>query len=199
MKLLRVLGAAALALTIGSTAACASVVFEGSTTGCFGSPCTPKLNATDGTLKFKGTDFDVSLTSPATSVAVTLGKFTLTSALLELFNDPFDLKIKFTSPLDTTTNMFADVKGLVTLLAGVVHVDFSPQTLTFGGNSYTLAINDVWLSTLGPFGRDSDPLTGTFTMNAAVPEPATWAMMILGFAGLGFMAYRRRQNGAATA
>ena len=26
----------------------------------------------------------------------------------------------------------------------------------------------------------------------AVPEPSTWAMMLLGFAGLGFMAYRRR-------
>jgi hypothetical protein len=25
----------------------------------------------------------------------------------------------------------------------------------------------------------------------AVPEPSTWAMMILGFAGVGFMAYRR--------
>jgi hypothetical protein len=29
----------------------------------------------------------------------------------------------------------------------------------------------------------------------AVPEPSTWAMMILGFCGLGFMAYRRKQNG----
>jgi choice-of-anchor C domain-containing protein len=28
----------------------------------------------------------------------------------------------------------------------------------------------------------------------AVPEPATWAMMILGFAGLGFMAYRRKSS-----
>jgi hypothetical protein len=27
---------------------------------------------------------------------------------------------------------------------------------------------------------------------SAVPEPSTWAMMILGFAGIGFMAYRRR-------
>jgi hypothetical protein len=27
---------------------------------------------------------------------------------------------------------------------------------------------------------------------SAVPEPSTWAMMILGFVGLGFMAYRRR-------
>jgi PEP-CTERM motif len=30
---------------------------------------------------------------------------------------------------------------------------------------------------------------------SAVPEPSTWAMMILGFVGVGFMAYRRKQNG----
>jgi hypothetical protein len=29
---------------------------------------------------------------------------------------------------------------------------------------------------------------------AAVPETSTWAMMILGFAGVGFMAYRRRSK-----
>jgi PEP-CTERM motif len=29
---------------------------------------------------------------------------------------------------------------------------------------------------------------------AAVPEPSTWAMMILGFAGVGFMAYRRSRK-----
>jgi hypothetical protein len=31
---------------------------------------------------------------------------------------------------------------------------------------------------------------------AAVPEPSTWAMMILGFAGIGFMTYRRRKVAA---
>ena len=31
---------------------------------------------------------------------------------------------------------------------------------------------------------------------AAVPEPSTWAMMILGFAGVGFMAYRRKSKPA---
>jgi hypothetical protein len=31
---------------------------------------------------------------------------------------------------------------------------------------------------------------------SAVPEPSTWAMMLLGFAGVGFMAYRRRHRGA---
>jgi len=29
---------------------------------------------------------------------------------------------------------------------------------------------------------------------SAVPEPSTWAMMILGFVGLGFMAYRRKNS-----
>lgn len=32
----------------------------------------------------------------------------------------------------------------------------------------------------------------TSTIAGAVPEPATWAMMILGFLGVGFVSYRRR-------
>jgi hypothetical protein len=35
------------------------------------------------------------------------------------------------------------------------------------------------------------------TLTAAVPESSTWAMLILGFMGVGFMAYRRKQNGPA--
>ena len=35
------------------------------------------------------------------------------------------------------------------------------------------------------------------SITTAVPEPSSWAMMILGFAGVGFLAYRRR-SGAAT-
>jgi hypothetical protein len=34
--------------------------------------------------------------------------------------------------------------------------------------------------------------TVTVLSVAAVPEPSTWAMLILGFVGLGFMAYRRQ-------
>ena len=34
---------------------------------------------------------------------------------------------------------------------------------------------------------------------AAVPEPTTWAMMLLGFAGIGFMAYRRKSKPALMA
>ena len=30
---------------------------------------------------------------------------------------------------------------------------------------------------------------------SGVPEPSTWAMLLLGFAGIGFMAYRRSRQG----
>ena len=36
-----------------------------------------------------------------------------------------------------------------------------------------------------------------FAFTAPVPEASTWAMMILGFAGVGFMAYRRKSQAAA--
>lgn len=38
-----------------------------------------------------------------------------------------------------------------------------------------------------------------FAFTAAVPEASTWAMMILGFAGIGFMAYRRKSHSALIA
>jgi hypothetical protein len=36
-------------------------------------------------------------------------------------------------------------------------------------------------------------------VTAAVPEPSTWAMMLLGFAGVGYMTYRRRRQATALA
>jgi hypothetical protein len=36
-------------------------------------------------------------------------------------------------------------------------------------------------------------------LTADVPEPSTWAMMLLGFAGVGFMAYRRKSKPALMA
>ena len=57
---------------------------------------------------------------------------------------------------------------------------------------------------------DADPIdtSGTFSLtgvsvlslNSAIPEPSTWAMMLLGFAGLGFAGYRAsRRKGVAAA
>jgi choice-of-anchor C domain-containing protein len=51
--------------------------------------------------------------------------------------------------------------------------------------------------TVGPVGNESFAAYGPALDNVsvtAVPEASTWAMMILGFAGVGFMAYRRRDR-----
>jgi hypothetical protein len=47
-------------------------------------------------------------------------------------------------------------------------------------------------------GGVSGTLTFDYTPTAAVPEPPTWAMMLLGFAGLGF-AFRQSRRKASFA
>ncbi len=63
-------------------------------------------------------------------------------------------------------------------------------TTTNTGDAVALAVDaDAGLALSGY-------TTGTGSFGAvvpAVPEPSTWAMMITGFLGLGFMAYRRRK------
>jgi hypothetical protein len=42
------------------------------------------------------------------------------------------------------------------------------------------------------FYTDANGIAHSFTASIAVPEPSTWAMMLLGFAGLGFAGWRAR-------
>jgi hypothetical protein len=44
------------------------------------------------------------------------------------------------------------------------------------------------------FFTDNNDNTIGFLATSAVPEPSTWAMMLIGFAGLGFLAHRRRRE-----
>ena len=37
----------------------------------------------------------------------------------------------------------------------------------------------------------------TISLESTVPEPSTWAMMLLGFAGVGFAGYRRARRSRA--
>jgi PEP-CTERM motif len=51
--------------------------------------------------------------------------------------------------------------------------------------------------TIDPADAGNHSLIFSAGITNGVPEPTTWAMMILGFVGIGFMAYRRKQNGSA--
>jgi hypothetical protein len=73
---------------------------------------------------------------------------------------------------------------------------FLPETslsaLGFGSFS---VLNPTLTFTVSDTFRGDNIGSFTLTVPGAVPEPSTWAMMILGFFGVGFMAYRRKQNG----
>jgi hypothetical protein len=88
-----------------------------------------------------------------------------------------------------------------------VNDDFS-----FAGNNYVLQINGGIIAVRlagDPVGQSfvngyinigDNNVTGQtpfIPQVAAVPEPSTWAMMILGFAGVGYLTYRRRNQAAA--
>ncbi len=55
-------------------------------------------------------------------------------------------------------------------------------------------VSDIWAQANN---RDSN--TGNVGATSAVPEPATWAMLTLGFAGLGFVGYRKTKGAVALA
>ena len=62
---------------------------------------------------------------------------------------------------------------------------FALDGLTLDPGTYTLNIN-------GHFNGDRSSFGGDVTF-AAVPEPATWAMMLIGFGAVGFSMRRRRR------
>ena len=72
-----------------------------------------------------------------------------------------------------------------------------------GSGSGTIFFTDGVFSHIGSFPRDPSrngiSSNAILTISSSVPEPSTWAMMILGFAGVGFMAYRRKAKPALLA
>jgi hypothetical protein len=76
------------------------------------------------------------------------------------------------------TEFISDGQFFTDTLTGITTPFFSgqPSTPTFN---------------LGTFGTGNQTLTIT-DISAAVPEASTWAMMLLGFVGLGFMGYRKK-------
>jgi hypothetical protein len=213
IKTRRLLAATLIAgVTVLSTAANASLVL---TSGNVGS--------TDQNVVFQhvtyGTDSLTTDTnsSPANRVTFTSNE-TLTGAessgqarISDAGNDGFNLLTWFmaNTSLGFATNVF-NINDLTATLADITVVT-NLQTKTYedvviklnGNNFFTLEagggeiIKSVSILALnGGLFEDvrQERLGG---ISGAVPEASTWAMMILGFAGVGFLAYRRRGQGQA--
>jgi PEP-CTERM motif len=75
--------------------------------------------------------------------------------------------------------------------------DFSLSTVPANNGTHTFipAYFSADILYTPPVGEPLDPSVGA-TVAPGVPEPSTWAMMILGFASVGYIAYRRRNNRA---
>jgi len=63
----------------------------------------------------------------------------------------------------------------------------------------TLKGNYILSFVVDNFAQNGGNPSGLDVSVSAVPEPSIWAMMILGFMGLGFMGYRRSMKAAVTA
>jgi len=98
------------------------------------------------------------------------------------------------NPFNATLSSTLDGNTLGPFNAKGFGAGWVEESATFVANSATPDFLTISFTGLGVTGADFaiDNIT-----IAAVPEPATWAMMILGFIGVGFMAYRRRQNGSS--
>jgi hypothetical protein len=64
----------------------------------------------------------------------------------------------------------------------------------FGGAFFDIEDFDTGLNV----GSSEDLVATGYTYSTTVVEPATWAMMLLGFTGLGYAGYRRARAGRAT-
>ena len=103
---------------------------------------------------------------------------------------------------DGTINAYGKTDGT---FVGALDGSFDGNPLVIDGlwgptcSATTRAAGSLFSNTLyftaGPAG-DSEGLFGALTV---VPEPSTWAMMLIGFAGLAFAGYRRTRKIAAPA
>ena len=110
--------------------------------------------------------------------------------------------------VNRSSNMFFDISGGL-VLAGIV---FRESTPLFSGGTATPTFLTGNYNFRGikfgfpsdPRGFPSDPTFGEYELTisqvapvAPVPEPATWAMMLAGFAGIGMALRRSRQGRSA--
>jgi PEP-CTERM motif len=108
---------------------------------------------------------------------------------------------------DTGSVLDAEVTGvdpatqLITLVDGL---DFSwnlaaPTDISFSPSGDDEAITQLKTAAGGFLESDVTSVSVTVSSSSPVPEPSTWAMMLIGFAGFGVFAYRRKRAAATLA
>jgi hypothetical protein len=159
---------------------------------------------------------DISKSFATSANDVTIGRITWTNNASSNTDQNFSVNYTFTLSFTSPSNS-SDFQSF--------NLNIQQPTNPPGDSVFN--ISNASLANLGPFNLNgvtvsdlhfsetgdgayngstwTNPEGGTSTLyieavfTAAVPEPSTWAMMILGFAGVGFMGYRRRKGTMASA
>jgi len=189
-------------------------------------PSFPTQAAMDAAYPFGAYNFNVSSTSgPQTQTAsVNYTQDAYTSGIPQLTAASFNALLGLNTGLSSLTlnfnaftpnalatsaftffTIFGSSQGCGFLSPSSTSCTINPQALT-PGTTYTWELDfSDRIETQTNFGyftyTNFDVRTdGIFTTAAsAVPEPATWALMMVGFAGMGFTAYRTSRRRAAAA
>jgi hypothetical protein len=156
-----------------------------------------------------GVSVDFALNSPATFFASTGGShvtvgFNLDKSITaaDITGLPASPTFTFESPINGIPSGFGNMSaGLQGNWSGTSNHFAGPIDFTIAGVSVSdfvanangfFAVADL----LGPNGTGEvgGMVETTITQHSPVPEPSTWAMLLIGFAGLGFAGYRKARG-----
>jgi hypothetical protein len=103
----------------------------------------------------------------------------------------------YTGNINRTSTMTVDTDQLYTVdIDAYSYATASPDAPYI----YSEAFLDPYFSIVSDdpeaYTLEFSPGVGNSPLSAAVPEPSTWAMMLAGFAGLGFVTFRRSRKSA---
>jgi hypothetical protein len=154
--------------------------------------------------------FDLTFTAPETGLSGTGvlkladgtdlsgGNITTAASPVELLTitiGPY-APLNFTSSYQSISFDAGNLTGLQIFYSTFPANYPNPPQITLSSAGLTYTFHD--------FLSGADTETGVISATrepiaSSVPEPSTWAMMILGLSGVGFMAYRRRNQSVALA
>jgi hypothetical protein len=150
---------------------------------------TPLIGAPSGNLIFmhpgNGYDVDLRFTAPVTETVTAYFSPQLVDPNGVGYPNGMTAAIYDNGTLEASTVLNHDAKGYSPNPFSATFAISAGQTVDF-----------LLIPNNGNFSYDSTQAVATVS---SVPEPATWAMMLLGFCGLGFMAYRRKSKSALMA
>ena len=207
MRMKSVLSALAVASSIAIASPASATLFAGGSQGCFVVPgpgsCATSTSATDNGLTYTGGTATFSQNTDASGFAAiggstnNFGTITLGTSGHSYGSDLFTLMITFTAPVGSGTGTFnATLLGsLVSFGSGGVQIHFTNNDVSVPspGGAFTVHVNDVSFSGQ-PVGTDTVLRQDISGYILAVPEPASWALMLLGFGAMGVTMRARRRR-----